>query len=161
MTEQQFNHAVEAYGDSLYRIAFNYCKCKADADDLTQNTFIKFLQTDKVFESEAHIRNWLIRVQINECKKLLVSPWRTRSESLEDYAQTLYAEDPEKSELFFAVMSLPQRERTAVHLYYYEGYSVEEIGKLLRVNPSTVATRLASARKRLKNKLKEAWNSDE
>ena len=161
MTEQEFSRAVERYGDMLYRVAFHYCKNKPDADDLVQNAFIKFLRTKKHFESEEHLRNWLIRVVINDSKKLLVSPWKTRHAALEDYAETLYAGQPERSEVFFAVMELPQKERVAVHLYYYEGYSVKEIGALLGENPSTVSTRLASARKRLKSKLREAWNSDE
>ena len=161
MTEEQFTRAVKAYGDDLYRIAFSWCKNRPDAEDIVQGAFIKYLRTDKSFESDAHVRNWLIRVVINDCKKLMISPWRTRCEPLEEYAQRLYADEPSDGELFLAVMSLPQKERVAVHLYYYEGYSVREIGRLLRVNESTIQSRLASARKKLKSKLKEAWNSDE
>ena len=161
MTEEQFNHAVSAYGDNLYRVAFGWCKNRPDAEDAVQNTFIKYLRTDKTFAGEEHIRAWLIRVVINECKKLMRSCARTRCESLEEYAQSLYADEPEDGDLFLAVMSLPKKERVAVHLYYYEGYTVREIGAMLRVNESTIQSRLASARKKLKSKLKEAWNSDE
>ena len=161
MTEEQFTEAVQSCGDALYRIAFGWCKNRADAEDVTQSVFLKLLRSDKAFESEAHRRNWLIRVTVNECKKLMMSPWRCRCENLEDYAQRLYADEPEDGDLFLAVMSLPQKERVTVHLYYYEGYSVREIGELLHVNESTIQSRLASARKKLKSKLKEAWNSDE
>ena len=161
LTEQQFTYAVEAYGDMLYRVAFGWCKNRPDAEDMVQSAFVKYLRADKDFDSPEHERAWLIRVVINNCKKLMISPWRTRTEPLEDYAQSLYADAPEDGDLFLAVMSLPKKERVAVHLYYYEGYSVREIGKLLAVNESTIQSRLASARKKLKSKLKEAWNSDE
>ena len=161
MTEEKFNHAVTAYGDNLYRIAFGWCKNRADAEDVVQDAFIKYLRADRTFASEEHIRNWLIRVVINDCKKLMRAPSRVRCEPLEEYAQRLYADEPEDGDLFLAVMGLPQKERVAVHLYYYEGYSVKEISRLLLVNESTIQSRLASARKKLKSKLKEAWNSDE
>lgn len=161
MTEKQFTYAVETYGDTLYRIAFGWCKNRPDAEDMVQSAFLKYLRADKRFESEEHMRRWLIRVVINNCKKLLLSPWKTRWSPLEEYAQSLYAGEPEDGDLFLAVMSLPKNERVAVHLYYYEGYSVREIGKLLSVNESTIQSRLASARKKLKTKLKEAWNDDE
>lgn len=161
MTEEQFTAAVERYGDMLYRIAFSWCKDRADAEDMVQSAFLKLLRADKSFDGEEHMRRWLIRVTVNNCKKLLLSPWRTRREPLEDYAESLFAAQPEDGALFLAVMSLPQKQRVVVHLYYYEGYSVREIGRLLRTNESTIQSRLASARKKLKSKLKEAWDSDE
>ena len=162
MTEEAFTQAVEIYGDRLYRLAFSWCGDQPDAEDMVQNAFIKLLGADKSFDSDEHMRRWLMRVVVNNCKKLMLSPWRTRCRPLEDYAESLYADErPEDSELFLAVMSLPQKQRVCVHLYYYEGYSVREIGKLLGVNESTIQSRLAAARKNLKSKLKEAWNSDE
>ncbi len=162
LTEEQFTEAVESFGDGLYRLAFSWCRNRADAEDMVQSAFIKLLRADKPFESREHLRRWLMRVTVNNCKKLMLSPWRTRQEPLEDYAERLYArEQTEDSELFLAVMALPQKQRVAIHLYYYEGYSVREISRLLRVNESTIQSRLASARANLKSKLREAWNSDE
>lgn len=161
MTEEQFTAAAEAYGDMLYRIAFSWCKNRPDAEDMVQSAFVKLLRADKSFDGEEHMRRWLIRVTVNNCKKLLLSPWRTRCEPLEDYAESLFAAQPEDGALFLAVMSLPQKQRVVVHLYYYEGYSVRQIGQILRTNESTIQSRLASARKNLKSKLKEAWDSDE
>lgn len=162
MTEEAFTQAVEDYGDMLYRLAFGWCRNRSDAEDMVQSAFVKLLRSDKSFESGEHMRRWLMRVVINNCKKLARSPWRTRCEPLEDYAERLYAAGQrEDSELFLAVMGLPQKQRVVVDLYYYEGYSVREIGQLLRTNESTIQSRLASARKNLKSKLREAWNSDE
>lgn len=162
MTEEAFTRAVETYGDRLYRLAFGWCRNRPDAEDMVQSAFVKLLRADKRFESDEHMCRWLMRVVVNNCKKLMLSPWRRRCEPLEDYAGSLYADaPPEDSELFLAVMSLPQKQRVCVHLYYYEGYSVRQIGALLAVNESTIQSRLAAARKNLKNKLKEAWDSDE
>ncbi len=81
-------------------------------------------------------------------------------EELEEYAaQTLPI--PEESELFLAVLALPQKYRIVVHLYYYEEYSVREIADLLAIRETTVQTRLMRARAKLREKLKEAWNNEE
>ena len=70
LTNEQFTRYVTLYLDTVYRVAFNYIKSSADADDVTQNVFLKLLQERKIFESDAHVKNWLIRVTLNECK-----PW--------------------------------------------------------------------------------------
>lgn len=87
-TEKQFTRLAELYMDTVFRLAFNYTKSKAEADDITQDVLIKLYRTDKAFESEAHIKHWLIRVTINECKKAFLSPWK-RVEPLEEYASTI------------------------------------------------------------------------
>ena len=96
-----------------------------------QIALMKYFQAKKPFENEQHIRRWLIRVTVNECKRYLVSPWRRYTAPLEDYAETLGFETPEQSALFFAVMELPQKYRVPIHLYYYEDYSVREISEML------------------------------
>ena len=101
------------------------------------------------------MRSWLIRVAANECKSLFRSPWR-RAEPLEDYMASLDLPGPEHTDLFRAVMALPAKYRTVIHLYYYEGYSSDEIARLLDIPAATVRTRLARARGRLKNDLTEA-----
>ena len=104
--------------------------------------------------SEEHLRNWLIRVTLNQCRQLFRSPWRRR-ESLEDYAETLGFEQPDHTALFLAVMGLERKYRLPLLLYYYFGYSVREIGKLLQLKENTVSTRLARARARLREQLTE------
>ena len=155
MDEAQFEEIAGRYRDNLFAIAFQYTKNAADADDMAQIALIKCYQAKKPFEDEQHIRRWLIRVTVNECKRYLVSPWRRYTAPIEDYAETLGFETPEQSALFFAVMELPQKYRVPVHLYYYEGYSIREIAKLLGVPAPTVGTRLARGRERLRQLLKE------
>ena len=151
-TEEQFSHLAKKYMDTVFRLAFNYTKSQAEADDITQEVLIKLYRTDKEFESEEHIKHWIIRVTINECKKAYLSPWK-RIEPIEDYASTLPFLSPEHSELFYAVMDLPKKYRVPIFLHYYEDYSCEEISSFLRIANATVRTRLRRGREMLKTKL--------
>ena len=55
--------------DAVFRLAFSYLKSRADADDITQTVLLRFYETAQVFESDAHVKNWLLRVTVNECRK--------------------------------------------------------------------------------------------
>lgn len=154
-TDEQFTTLAKKYIDTVFRVALNCLKSGTDADDVTQNVFLKLWKERKPFESEEHIRNWLIRVTINECKSFLRSPWR-RAENFEDYARSLSFTAPEHSELFYAVMELPSKYRVPVYLYYYEGYSTEEIASMLSIPRPTVATQLRRGRELLRKLLQEA-----
>ena len=154
LTEEQFSHLAKQYLDTVFRLDFNYTKSQTEADDVTQEVLIKLYRTDKEFESEKHIKHWIIRVTINECKKAFLSPWK-RIEPIEDYASTLSFSSPEHSELFYAVMDLPKKYRVPIFLHYYEDYSCEEISSFLRIANATVRTRLRRGREMLKTKIKE------
>lgn len=154
-TDEQFICLAQTYMDMVFRVAFNYLKNRAEADDITQTVLLKLYQSNREFESEAHIKHWLIRVALNECKKTVLSPWR-RTEPLEDYAAVLSFTTPEHSELFFAAMALPKKYRMAIFLHYYEDYSTQEIARLLGIPKATVCTHLKRGRELLKNKLLEA-----
>ena len=110
---------------------------------------LKLYRTDKPFESEDHVRYWLIRVTVNECKRAFLSPWK-RTEPIDDYAEQLAFKTPEHSELFHAVMALPQKYRVPLFLHYYEGYQTDEIALMLGRPPSTVRNQLRDARAKLK-----------
>ena len=144
--------------DTVFRLAFNYLKSQSEADDVTQEVLIKLYRTDKDFENEEHIKHWLIRVTINECKKAFLSPWK-RIEPIEDYASTLSFTSPEHGELFYAVMDLPKKYRVPIFLYYYEDYSCEEISSFLSIANATVRTRLRRGREILKTKIQEGENN--
>lgn len=161
MLEKDMIEAANRYRDRIFAIAYNYLKNSYDADDITQNVLMKYYCSEKIFESEEHRRNWLIRVAVNECKKLLFSPWRSRCQNLEEYADTLQFEDKEQSELFTAVMSLSKNYRIVVHLYYYEDYSIREIAQILKIRETAVSTRLLRARKMLKEQLQEVWDEEQ
>lgn len=153
-TDEQFTCLAKKYIDTVFRVALNYLKNGEEADDVTQNVFLKLWKEKKPFDSEEHIRNWLIRVTINECKSLLRTNWRNR-ESFEDYAQKLSFVTPEHSELFYAVMDLPKKYRMPIYLYYYEDYSTGEVAKILGIPRATVGTHLRRGRQMLREILQE------
>jgi RNA polymerase sigma-70 factor (ECF subfamily) len=137
------------------------CRNRADADDVTQDVFLKYHTTDMDYESEEHIRAWLIRVAINRAKDIAGSFWRRNKVAWEEYMDDLPFETPEDKGLFEAVMRLPDKYRVVIHLFYYEDYSVEEIAQILKSPTGTVKSQLSRGRMLLKNMLEEEWNDDE
>lgn len=153
MTEEQFSRAAHTYSDSIYRIAYHALKNRADAEDVMQTVLLKLYECPKDFESEEHMKHWLLRVAVNESRKLLRSFWRRNALPLDELRDGPEIDDPAKRELFQAVMGLETKYRLTVYLYYYEGCSVSEIAAALRANPSTVQTWLLRARERLRKEL--------
>ena len=154
LTEQQFTDAVERYLDMVYRIALNWFRNPADAEDAAQNAMLRLWRTDTEFQGEDHLRHWLVRVTLNECKRMSAHPWRRRTVPLDQCPEPAFS-DPARQTLYQEVMELPVKYRVPLYLYYYEGYKVDEVGELLGLNASTVQTRLARARAKLKTQLKE------
>ncbi len=161
LTEEHFTQIVHKYSDSIFRIAFNFCRNRADSDDIVQNVLLKYYKCNKSFESEEHIRNWLIRVAVNESKKLLVSPFKKKIVPFEEIQEKIVFDKQEESDLYYAVMELGAKYRVVVYMYYYEDYSVKEISEFLGVNESTIQTRLMRARGKLREKLKEVWADEQ
>ena len=108
MTDQQFALAAERYMDTIFRVAYSYLRSKSDADDVTQDVLIQLYKTDTAFESDEHLKRWLIRVTVNRCKNIFRSPWH-RMEDIMDYESALTFEAPEGRELFDAVMALDKK----------------------------------------------------
>ena len=158
MNNEEFETLAKRHMDMVFRLAFNYMKSASDADDVTQNVLLRLLKNGKPFASGEHARYWLVRVTVNECRRALRSPWR-RVGDIGEYAESLQFETPEHSELFYAVMELPEKYRPAIYLHYYEGYSTKEIAEIIGVPAATVRTRLRRAREQLKTGLKEAGSN--
>ena len=152
--KEQFVQQIRQYMDMIFRLAFNCLKSQADADDVTQTVLLRLYETEKVFDNEDHLKHWLVRVTLNECKKHWRSPWN-RTEEYENYVSTLVFDEPQYSDLFEAIMGLDTKYRIVIYFHYYEGYSIEEIAGLLRLPRGTVGTRLKRAREQLKQKLSE------
>ena len=87
LSEEQFTSLAKTHMDMIFRLAFGCLKSKADADDVTQTVLLRLYKTDKAFESDAHVKHWLLRVTVNECKKLRRSPWN-RTEDLQRHDGT-------------------------------------------------------------------------
>ena len=160
-TEQTISRLLNLYGDMILRLSFSYLKNMQDAEDVVQDTFVQYWSQKKEFETEQHIRAWLIRVAINKAKNKNHTCFRRNALPLEDYMETLPFESEESSELFEAVMRLPEKYRIVVHLFYYEDYSVNEIADILKITPGNVKVRLSRGRMSLRSTLKEVWEDDE
>ncbi|MDE5825305.1 MAG: sigma-70 family RNA polymerase sigma factor [Lachnospiraceae bacterium] len=157
---QSVQELAAVYQNNLFAAAFNICKNTQDAEDIVQETFVQYYTMKKEFESEQHIRAWLIRVAVNKAKNITRTFWRRNKVSIEDYMETLTFETPEAENLFETVMQLPEKYRIVIHLYYYEDYAVSEIADILKLSESNVKTRLSRGRVMLKEVLKEEWDDD-
>jgi len=148
---------VNKYQDKLFATAYSICKNAQDAEDAVQESFISYHYSTKEFESEEHIKAWLLRVVINKAKNYCRSLWRRINVPLDDYAETLQFECGEDRTLFETVMALPEKYRIVLHLYYFEDYPVKDIAQILSISESNVKVRLSRARAMLKEILKEDW----
>lgn len=160
LMRQPVQELIERYQHNLFVAAFQICKNQEDAEDVVQETFIQYHTTTKEYESEEHIRAWLLRVAINKAKNVNLTFWRRNRQSLEDYIETLTFPTKESGELFEIVLGLPEKYRVVIHLFYYEEYSVREIAGILSLSESNVKTRLSRGRMMLKDVLKEEWEDD-
>lgn len=145
--------AVRRYADMVYRLAVLNSGSQTDADDIFQEVFLKLFRHKDSITSEEHLKAWLIRVTINQCRSLATTAWNKRTVSLEAVAEAAAEETEDHSDIYDAVKSLPEKYRQVIHLYYYEELQISEIAKLLSSNESTVKTQLARGRKILKEKL--------
>ena len=151
-----FTLAVQRYSDTVYRTAVHNCRCTADAEDVVQDVFEKLLHYNGIFESEEHLKAWLLRVTINCTKDLFLSSWFRKTEGFdESIDKHMSFEHEEKSDLYYALMKLPQKYRTVIHLHYYEGYSVREIAKIMKSTEGTVKSQLHRGREMLKVNIRE------
>ena len=137
--------------NSVYRVAYTYMHNSFDSEDAAQETFLRLARFRGSFEDERQIKAWLIVTVSNVCKDMLRRRYRQDAE-LED-VRGLAAPPEIESELLTAVRALPDRLRTVIFLYYYEGYTVEEIAAALHRPEGTVKSWLHRARRRLRESL--------
>ena len=142
---------VETYSDMLLRIALNRVRSIPAAEDIVQTVFERLMRRRPIFESREHEKAWLIRTAVNLCLSDLRAESRHGSVPLDENIAGEFGEDT--SDVVEAVQTLPVQDRYAVYLYYYEGYAVKDIGKLLKEPEGTVSSRLSRARKKLRTLL--------
>lgn len=163
MADMSIENIMQKYSYMVYRLAYSRTKNKADAEDLFQEVFLKCHKANPKFSSEEHCKAWLIRVTVNLSKNILTSAWHRRiflkKDPLEHFGKNSnHSPGDDKSEVFYAVMKLPEKYRVVVHLFYYEDYSVTEIANILHRKESTVKTQLFRARELLKQYLKGEYD---
>ena len=144
--EDAFRFAFELFTDTVYRVAVHNTDSIADAEDVTQEVFLRLWQNSKHFRDEEHQKAWLIRVTINLCRNRTRT--RGRETLMEDVPQT--AETSENGSVLEAVKRLPESERNAIYLHYYEGYTAAEIADILGSRTNTVLSWLRRGREKLR-----------
>lgn len=158
--ETDYQKAVEDNKDTVYKIAYAGCGNTADAEDIFQEVFMKLLVCRKNFSSEEHLKNWLIRVTVNQVKMLRRKAKFRKTHTAENIEISTGGNVGELAENMLirsAVMELPDNYRMIVLLYYYGDRTVKEIANIVGSKEQTVKTRLHRARLILKEKLKEDW----
>ena len=135
---------------AIYRVCYAFMKNAQDAEDCTEDTFVKAMTSDVSFENERHERSWLTTTAMNICKDKLKHWWRQKVSPIDEEAEQADAEPDEKREVANAVMALPVKYKEVVWLHYYEGYQTDEIALMLGRPPSTVRNQLRDARAKLK-----------
>ena len=147
---------LDAYGNSILRLAYSYLHNQSDAEEVLQDTLLQFLRTAPVLESPQHEKAWLLRVAANLSKNRLKY---NRLRSADELRDTLAAEQREDlSFVWEAVKALPQHSRAAIHLFYHEGCSTAQIASILGRKESTIRSDLRRGRIQLKEILKEAYD---
>ena len=160
-SRDDFEQVLELYNKMVYRLAFARTGNVQDAEDVLQEVFLRYIRANKTFNDEEHRKAWLLRVTVNCSKTLVTSSWNRRRSAEETDDNLFVTEDKQferwdtENVVLEAVKSLPEKYRVAVHLFYYEELSVEEIGRITGSGLSAVKTRLHRARSMLKNILKE------
>jgi len=158
-TDREITEIYERNKKTIYRVCFAYMKNTADTEDAVQDTFFRMIKTGTAFESEEHEKAWLIRTATNVCKNALRNWWRKRK-NLDDYENLRGNGNIENDDVFSVVMGLPDKYKTVVYLYYYEGYNSVEISKILDKPQSTIRNHLHEARCVLREKLGGDFNEE-
>lgn len=139
---------VNTYGDMLYRICLVILKNESDAEDVVQETIIKYIEKKPRLTDEEHLKAWLITVAKNKCRDLL--RFRNRHSYIDiDEAKDI-GETPAESGVVDMLMNLPEKFSFVLMLYYVEEFKVDEIAKILGKSSSAVKMRLQKGRKLLK-----------
>mgnify|MGYP003290022302 CR=1 FL=1 len=153
ITKESFTTTYNKYKNTVYSVIFNYVRNTDDSSDLTQDVFIKLLESGIDYESDEHLKAWLIRVAINLSKNRLKYNSKFSSEEIPELPY--YDKHNDESDLLSAVMSLPEKYRVPLHLFYYEDYTNKQIGDILGSPESTIKIRIKRGREKLKKILEK------
>ena len=158
-TDKEIAEIYARHSKTVYRVCFAYMKNPADTEDAVQETFFRLIKSGPAFESEEHEKAWLIRTAANICKNSLKHWWRRR-EDIESFYDLQSSDEIEIDDVLDAVLALPEKYKTVVYLYYYEGYPGKAIADILKKPQSTVRNYLREARAILKERLGENYDEE-
>lgn len=155
LSEEEFDVKYNAYKDTVYNVAYTYVHNRSDALDISQDVFIKYLNSDEVFNDDNHEKYWLIRVTINTSKNYVTSSWKKNVVLDSEYVDRTQESDKsyENVNYFEVIMKLPSKYKDVITLYYYEDLKVEQIADILKETPSCVRKRLERGREKIKKEI--------
>ena len=151
-TNESTEEMIQKYAQTVYRLAYAQTCQQSDADDVFQEVFLRYLRKRPVFVNKEHEKAWFLRVTINCAKSLHTTFFRKQTVALDE---SMPAQEQEDCELAEALAKLPPKYRGVIHLFYYEGYSTDEIANILHQKGGTVRIQLTRARRMLKEQMKE------
>lgn len=144
--------AYDRHADMLFRIAYSVVLSKEDAEDAIQEVFAKYVKNAPAFREREHEKAWFVRVTINQCRDTQRRRAIRSYTPLDEIIETPVA-DNKSASVLEQVLLLPSKYKTAIILYYFEDFSVENIAKALRITKSAVKMRLARGREYQKNEI--------
>ncbi len=153
--EQRWEDLAGEYQTMLYRIAFSNMKNRADAEDVVQEAFLRYMKDEKTIQNKEHEKAWLIRTTIHICMDILKSSWHRKTVALDEasaaQAKNVWLPYQSKDDSTLeAVLQLPVHYRNPIWLFYYEDYSIQEIAVVLNEKEGTVKTRLRRGREEIR-----------
>ncbi len=164
-TDSYIRYILDTYSQTLIRLCYTYVHNICDAEDITQDVLVALLKRGRPFDSPEHEKAWLLRTAMNKSKNHIRSGWIKRTVPLEERDSSAdgaeAADAAEKNQVMEAVLSLPEKYRTVIHLFYYNGYTINEISAIVGKKPATVGTLLARGRNLLKEMMIGGFDEDE
>lgn len=156
--ETLFHELYQQNVDAVFRICYSFLKNRADTEDAVQETFLRLMQSEKVLTGDAsYIHGWLVVTASNICKNMLRSWIFKKRQEVEDWEELMtespFSSHDEQSELSAALLHLPDKYKTALYLYYYEGYSCQEIASIMEKKEATIRSLLKRGRNLLQERL--------
>lgn len=150
--QQKLIETIKKNSDMVYRLAFSQMKNKADADDVYQEVFLRFVNKKPSFCNENHEKAWFIRVTLNCAKTNLKSFWHTKTAELDENLEDISVE---KEDLSFALKKLSKKHNAVLYLFYFEDMPVSEIAEAFDLSEPNVRMLLTRARRKLKEILEK------
>ena len=162
LSEKQFDYVYNEYAKELYNIAYGYTRNRDDSIDIMQNAYVVLLESNKKFESNEHIKYFLIRVTVNESLDLLKSASKKRVIKNNDVVVNF--PETKKEELSYdlseIVNTLPEKYKTIIVLHYYDDMKIKDISNVLKISEPAVKKRLERARNLIKEIIERNYKND-
>ena len=153
MNNEDVLRLFDTYADDAFRLAYSYLGSRHDAEDVVQDVFVKLIRSD-ITIANGKEKSYILTMTANKCRDFLKSASVAFNAPFEDAADvgSDIEIDEDDTEMYEAVAELPDKLRVAIHLHYYEGYSLKEIADILDIAPSAVSMRLTRAKEILRKR---------